>query len=153
MTFIKIAISWPQNYMFYLAAEVFANWLQQPPPVNPASENQNLSYVVKEPSIKGRPQSRKEGGLSSADKGVLQMRIPYFLVLKLQIFQNLCYVHTDIGGEGISIEFIFVLRKCGTNNKYKQTKGGVKVVWTFCGQGGQESIFREFLRTSFMDGP
>jgi len=30
---------------------------------------------------------------------------------------------------------------------------GIEPVRTFCGQGGRESIFRDFVRTSFMDGP
>jgi len=29
---------------------------------------------------------------------------------------------------------------------------GVEPVRTFCGQGGRGSIFRDFVRTSFMDG-
>jgi len=33
-------------------------------------------------------------------------------------------------------------------------KRGVEPVQTFCGQGGRGgSIFRDFVRTSFMDGP
>jgi len=35
-----------------------------------------------------------------------------------------------------------------------RTRGrGVEPVRTFCGQGGRGSIFRDFVRTSFMDGP
>jgi len=45
---------------------------------------------------------------------------------KLQIFRNLCYARTD---------------------------KGVEPVRTFCGQGKRESIFRDFVCTSFMDGP
>jgi len=30
---------------------------------------------------------------------------------------------------------------------------GIEPVRTFCGQGGRESNFRDFIRTCFMDGP
>jgi len=30
---------------------------------------------------------------------------------------------------------------------------GVELVQTFCGHGGGGSIFRDFLQSSFMDGP
>jgi len=48
---------------------------------------------------------------------------------KLRIFLNLWCVRTDMGGRG------------------------VKPVRTFCRQGRGGSIFRDFMRTSFMDGP
>jgi len=32
-------------------------------------------------------------------------------------------------------------------------RGGAEPVRTFCGQGGRRSIFHDFVRTSFMDGP
>jgi len=35
-----------------------------------------------------------------------------------------------------------------------RTRGeGVKLVRILCGQGERESIFRDFVRTPFMDGP
>jgi len=36
---------------------------------------------------------------------------------------------------------------------FARTRGeGVEPVRTLCGQGGRESIFRDFVQTSFMDG-
>jgi len=34
-----------------------------------------------------------------------------------------------------------------------QGERGTESVRTFCVQGGRGSIFRDFVRTSFMDGP
>jgi len=34
-----------------------------------------------------------------------------------------------------------------------RTRRVAPAVRTFCEQGGRESIFRDFVRTSFMDGP
>jgi len=35
----------------------------------------------------------------------------------------------------------------------RTTGEGVEPVWTFFGQGKSGSIYRDFVRTSFMDGP
>jgi len=39
----------------------------------------------------------------------------------------------------------------GVSARIREGKGGIEPVRAFCGKGG--SIFRDFVRTSFMDGP
>jgi len=36
---------------------------------------------------------------------------------------------------------------------YVRTDKGERGLWTFCGQVRKGSIFRDFVRTSFIDGP
>jgi len=68
--------------------------------------------------------------LSSANKGVLPLRMSTLLGVKNRSFRNLLCVRTNKGGER-----------------------GVEPMRKFYGQGGGEAVFRDFTRTLLWTAP